>query len=150
MRSYNANDQTNEHNIVKPIDEDRSFTGNVQTRGVTGWSGRYTERPDRTSMTLSIEGSVSTECLSRRSHGRCSAESSLQRKSIPLGKYRGEPRGCYSFRVTKTSLLTEKSNRSREMWRYGNLTMRSSRDYLKRKKRKKRKKEKREKKKRMC
>ena len=67
MRSYNANDQTNEHNIVKPIDEDRSFTGNVQTRGVTGWSGRYTERPDRTSMTFSIEGNVSTEC----SHGRC-------------------------------------------------------------------------------
>ena len=87
MRSYNANDHTNEHNIVKPIDEDRSFTGNVQTRGVTGWSGRYTERPDGTSMTLSIVRLVRTEGRGR--HGRCSAESSLERKSIPPGKYRG-------------------------------------------------------------
>lgn len=89
VQSYNANDHTNEHNIVKPIDEDRSFTGNVHSGGVTGWSIRYTKRPDRTSMTLSVKGNVSTECLVRRSHGRCSVESSLQRKSIPPGKYRG-------------------------------------------------------------
>ncbi len=94
--------------LQKPLDIDRSFTGNVHSGGVTGWSSRYTERPDRTSMTFSIKGNVSTECLVRRIHGRCSAESSLQRKSIPPGKYRGEPRGCYSFRVTKTSLLTER------------------------------------------
>ena len=93
MQSNNGTDRTNEHNIVKP-DVDRSFKGNVNSRGVTGWSLRHTERPDRTSMTFSIEGDVPTEGFDRRGgHGRCSAESALEKMLHPSG----EILRCYSL-----------------------------------------------------
>ena len=122
MQSYNGTERTNEHNIVKP-DVDRSFEGNVHSGGITGWSLRHTERPDRTSMTFSIEGDVPTEGFDRRGgHGRCSAESALEKMLHPSG----EIRRCYSlgwpkhdFSPYEKCICNKKCCSSREMKRYG-------------------------------
>ena len=57
-------------------------SGNVVRRGVDLRSTRYTEGPDRCSMTLSIVRLVRTECIRRR-HGKCSTEGSLQQTYNP-------------------------------------------------------------------
>jgi hypothetical protein len=64
-------------NAMSPVDVDRfailghiCTSGIVVTRGVALRSTRYSKRPDRTSMTLSIVRLVRTECIRSR-HGKC-------------------------------------------------------------------------------
>ena len=75
---------------MSPVDVDRfailghiRTSGIVDTRGVALRSTRYTEGPDRCSMTLSIVRLVRTECIRRR-HGKSFAESSLSKLAKPL------------------------------------------------------------------
>ena len=74
---------------MTPVDVDRfTIFGDIYTsrivvlRGVALRSTRYTEGPDRSSLTLSIVRLIRTECIRRR-HGKCFAESSLQQTCNP-------------------------------------------------------------------